>query len=75
MNFLMDRDAEHWARDLAELKTTAGTCDTTAPIAPSSALQGTFTWNCERGRVAGFLLLAPTPAPQIQMLTLTRSAP
>jgi D-alanyl-D-alanine-carboxypeptidase/D-alanyl-D-alanine-endopeptidase len=75
MNFLMDRDAEHWARDLAELKAAVGTCDATAPIAPSSALEGTFTWSCERGRVAGYLLLAPTPASQIQSLALTRSSP
>ena len=32
MNFLMDRDAEHWARDLAALKAQVGTCDTNAPI-------------------------------------------
>jgi D-alanyl-D-alanine-carboxypeptidase/D-alanyl-D-alanine-endopeptidase len=75
MNFLMDRDAEHWARDLAELKAAVGACDATAPIAPSSALEGTFTWSCERGRVAGYLLLAPTPASQIQSLALTRSSP
>jgi hypothetical protein len=41
----------------------------------SSALEGRFTWTCERGRVRGHLLLAPTPTPQIQSLTLTRVAP
>ena len=75
MNFLMDRDAEHRARDFAALKAEAGTCDTTTPIVPTGALAGDFSWNCERGRVKGQLLLAPTPTPQIQSLTFTRSTP
>jgi hypothetical protein len=75
MNFLMDRDAEHRARDFAELKAQVGTCDTSAPIAPTGALAGGFTWRCERGRVSGEVLLAPTPAPRIQSLTLTRATP
>jgi len=75
MNFLMDRDAEHRARDFAGLKAEVGTCNTTAPIVPTGALAGEFTWTCERGRVKGQILLAPTPKPQIQSLTLTRSTP
>jgi serine-type D-Ala-D-Ala carboxypeptidase/endopeptidase len=75
MNFLMDRDAEHRARDFADLKAQLGPCDTSAPIAPTSALTGDFTWRCERGRVNGEVLLAPTPTPRIQSLTLTRAAP
>ena len=75
MNFLMDRDAEHRARDFAALKAEVGTCDTAAPIVPTGALAGEFTWTCERGRVKGQILLAPTPAPQIQSLTFTRSTP
>jgi len=75
MNFLMDRDAEHWARELAALKAQVGACDTTAPIAPTGALSGDFTWRCETGRVRGSVLLAPTPAPSIQSLSLTRAAP
>jgi D-alanyl-D-alanine-carboxypeptidase/D-alanyl-D-alanine-endopeptidase len=73
MNFLMDRDAEHRARDLAGLKADVGTCDTAAPIVPTGALAGHFTWNCQRGRVRGQILLAPTPSPRIQSLTFTRS--
>jgi serine-type D-Ala-D-Ala carboxypeptidase/endopeptidase len=72
MNFLMDRDADHWARYLADLKADVGTCETGAPISPTGALSGEFTWSCQRGRVRGQLLLAPTPAPRIQSLTLTR---
>ena len=75
MNFLMDRDAEHRARDFAALKGEVGTCDTAAPIVPTGALAGEFTWTCERGRVKGQILLAPTPTPQIQSLTFTRSTP
>jgi len=75
MNFLMDRDADHWAHDLATLKAQVGSCDTTAPIVSSGALSGEFTWRCENGRVRGQLLLAPTPAPRIQSLTFTRLTP
>jgi len=74
-NFLMDRDAEHWARDLSALKAQVGACDTTAPISPTGALSGGFTWPCERGRIRGQVLLAPTPTPRIQSLTLTRATP
>jgi hypothetical protein len=75
MNFLMDRDAEHWARDLTALKAAVGRCDTTAPIVASGALAGGFTWTCEHGRVSGRMLLAPTPAPRIQSLAFTRATP
>jgi CubicO group peptidase (beta-lactamase class C family) len=75
MNFLMDRDAEHWARDLAGLETQVGACDTSAPIAATGTLSGDFTWRCEVGRVRGSVLLAPTATPQIQALSLTRAAP
>jgi hypothetical protein len=75
MKFLIDRDAAHWARDLAELKTQAGMCDTSAAIAPTGALSGRFTWTCERGRVQGALLLAPTATPSIQSLGLSRMTP
>jgi len=75
MNFLMDRDAAHWARDLSALKAQVGTCDTTAAIAPTGALSGDFTWRCERGRVKGEVLLAPTRTPRIQSLSLVRATP
>jgi CubicO group peptidase (beta-lactamase class C family) len=75
MNFLMDRDAQHWASDLTALKAQVGTCDTAAPMAPSGALAGEFTWTCAHGRVHGELLLAPTPAPRIQSLRLARVTP
>jgi D-alanyl-D-alanine-carboxypeptidase/D-alanyl-D-alanine-endopeptidase len=75
MNFLMDRDADHWARDITALKAAVGRCDTASPIVPSTALAGSFTWTCEHGRVSGRILLAPTQAPRIQALSLTRATP
>jgi CubicO group peptidase (beta-lactamase class C family) len=75
MNFLMDRDAEHWARDLSAIRAQVGTCDTTSAIAPTGALSGDFTWRCERGRVKGDVLLAPTRTPRIQSLSLVRAMP
>jgi serine-type D-Ala-D-Ala carboxypeptidase/endopeptidase len=75
MNFLMDRDADHWARDITALKAAVGRCDTASPIVPSTALAGSFTWTCDHGRVSGRILLAPTQAPRIQALSLTRATP
>lgn len=75
MNFLMDRDAAGWARDLAGLKTQFGDCDTASPIAPSGALSGHFLWRCTLGRLSGDLLLAPTRPAGIQSLRLSRVAP
>jgi serine-type D-Ala-D-Ala carboxypeptidase/endopeptidase len=75
MNFLLDRDADAWARDLAKLKAQVGDCDTSAPVSASGALAGEFTWRCAHGRVKGTLLLAPTRPPRIQALTLTPAAP
>lgn len=75
MNFLMDRDAEHWARELAALKAQVGTCDSSGPIRPTGAASGTFTWTCATGRVRGSVLLAPTRTPQIQALSFSRATP
>ena len=75
MNFLMDRDAEHWARELSTLKAQVGSCDTGGSLSPTGALSAEFLWPCERGRVRGQLLLSPTPASRIQSLTLTRVNP
>jgi hypothetical protein len=75
MNLLMDRDAARWARELAALKAGVGACDTSAPITPTGALAGRFTWTCATGRVQGRLLLAPTAEPRIQALGLSRATP
>jgi hypothetical protein len=74
MNFLMDRDAAGWRRDLAALKKKAGDCDTSSPVTPSGALAGEFTWRCAQGRVKGSVLLAPTNPPRIQEIKLAQKA-
>lgn len=68
MNFLMDRSAENWAKILAGLKAEVGACQTDSPIVPNGALAGGFEWQCERGKIQGQLLLAPTTPPTIQAL-------
>jgi CubicO group peptidase (beta-lactamase class C family) len=70
MNFLLDRDAAGWQRDLAKLKAKVGDCDTSAPLEADSALEGHFTWRCSHGRVEGHVLLAPTRPARIQEITL-----
>ncbi|WP_420143391.1 serine hydrolase domain-containing protein [Sphingobium sp.] len=75
MNFLMDSDVDSWRRKLTTLKAELGTCRTGAPIKATGALSGSFTWPCERGRVAGTILLAPTPDARIQELKLAIKLP
>lgn len=75
MNFLMDRSAQGWARDLASLKAEVGDCVTSDAIVPTGELSGNFMWRCERGRLRGSLLLAPTRPPRIQSLRLARATP
>ena len=53
MNFLMDRSAENWTRELASRKGQVGDCATDAPITATGALAGRFQWTCERGRLDG----------------------
>jgi D-alanyl-D-alanine-carboxypeptidase/D-alanyl-D-alanine-endopeptidase len=75
MNFLLDRSAEAWARDLVKLQAQVGDCDTAAPLTATGALTGEFIWRCSHGRVRGSLELAPTRPPKIQELKLAAIAP
>ncbi len=75
MNFLLDRDADGWSRDLANLKSELGDCDTAASLTATGALAGEFTWRCAHGRLQGSLLLAPTRPAKIQQLKLTPISP
>jgi serine-type D-Ala-D-Ala carboxypeptidase/endopeptidase len=70
MNFLLDRSVENWARELARLRGLTGDCHTDSPITPTGAMSGTFSWTCDRGRLNGQILLAPTNPPTIQALRL-----
>ena len=75
MNFLLDRDAGHWAAKLAELKAKVGDCDTSAPVMPTGALSGDFTWRCAHGRLGGSVSLTPTRSPQIQEWKIDQLSP
>ena len=70
MNFLMDRSAENWAAELARLKGEVGACPTDEPLAPIGAMSAAFRLNCEKGKLDGMLLLAPTSPATIQALRL-----
>ncbi len=71
MNMLMDRSAANWSAELARLKSLTGACETGSAIEPTGALSGRFSWSCEKGTLAGQLLLAPTATVQIQALRLS----
>jgi hypothetical protein len=74
-NFLLDRSAEGWKRDLAALRAQVGACERDLPIFPRGQLSANFRWVCDKGTVDGFLLLAPTNPPTIQQLRLTVTPP
>ena len=69
-NFLLDRSAANWAKELAAVKAQAGACTTTDPLSPRGAMGTVFRWNCEKGYVDGQLLLAPTTPLTVQALGL-----
>jgi CubicO group peptidase (beta-lactamase class C family) len=71
MNFPMDRTAANWANVLAETKARAGACETASPIMAEGAMSGTFAWACEKGRIQGEVLLAPTKPITLQALSYT----
>jgi hypothetical protein len=71
----MDRDAAHWQTELTRLKAEVGPCPADEPIAASTAMEGSFVWRCEHGRIEGRVLMAPTPAPQVQSLGFSVALP
>lgn len=75
MNFLLDRSAEGWARELATVRDQVGNCEASEAIVATGVLSGDFTWRCDHGRLRGSLLLAPTRPPRIQSLGLVRVTP
>ncbi|MDZ3832481.1 MAG: serine hydrolase domain-containing protein [Sphingopyxis sp.] len=70
VNFLMDRSAENWAAELARLKAEVGSCTAESALTATGALSATFRLDCERGKLDGGLLLAPTTPATIQALRL-----
>jgi CubicO group peptidase (beta-lactamase class C family) len=74
-NFLLDRSATDWSRDIAVLRKQVGACDRDMPVHARGAMSANFRWLCERGTVDGELLLAPTSPTTIQKLRLTVAPP
>lgn len=70
MNFEMDRSAAAWAAEFAKVQRQVGRCTSAEPLFATGALSTAFRWNCERGKVNGQILLAPTNPPTIQSLKL-----
>jgi D-alanyl-D-alanine-carboxypeptidase/D-alanyl-D-alanine-endopeptidase len=75
MNVLLDRDPEHWSRELTALKAAVGACDTSAPVTPTGAMSGTFRWRCAHGRVRGSVLLSPDKPARVQRFEFAAIAP
>lgn len=73
VNFLPDTPARFRDRELAALKDKLGE-GRIEKIEGVHALEGRFTLVCERGRIAGSVLLSPEPGAGIQRLTLTTEA-
>ena len=66
MNFLMDRSAENWAKEIAKLKAQIGECMSVEFIRSEGAMSGVYRWTCERGQLDGQVLLAPTTPVTMQ---------
>ena len=75
MNFLMDRSADNWAAEFAELKKEVGECPADEPLAPMGAMSTAFRLDCEKGKLDGILLLAPTKPATVQALRFRVVAP
>ena len=75
MNMLLDRDEAHWAKELKRLKAEVGACAAREAVSARTAMQGSFTWTCEHGRINGGFLLAPTPDVRLQNLSFEVAKP
>lgn len=75
MNFLMDSDVDSWTKKLAALKAEVGACQTDTPVTATGNLSGSFTWRCDKGRIAGTILLAPTATAQLQEFKIAIKTP
>ena len=75
MNFLLDRSADNWKAEFTRLKDEVGECPSAEPLAPTGALSTSFRFVCERGKLDGTMLLAPTTPATVQALRLRVVAP
>jgi D-alanyl-D-alanine-carboxypeptidase/D-alanyl-D-alanine-endopeptidase len=69
-NFFLDRSEERWNRQLTRLRQLAGSCDTAESLEPDGSLSGSFYWDCESARVAGWLIMSPVNPAEIQAMHL-----
>ena len=67
-NVLLDRGAAQRRSDIAALKSKVGACAMGEPIAPVSAMEGTFEWSCASGKVRGRVQRAPTRGLALQVV-------
>lgn len=67
-NVAMDRDLALRASDIADLKSKVGSCAMSEPVVPISGMEGTFSWTCAAGKVAGRVQRAPLAAMQLQVI-------
>lgn len=72
-NVAMDLDLARRRAAIEALKAKVGDCATGDPIEPVSAMEGTFTWTCTRGKVAGRVQRAPLQAVQLQVIEFTEA--
>jgi CubicO group peptidase (beta-lactamase class C family) len=70
-NLLPDRDLTQRNLEIRQLRERLGACRPPATIRADHALSGTFTFECERGKLSVEALLAPTLSPQFQKLEFT----
>ena len=75
INFLMDRDEQHWKYDMAKLKSQVGACPAIEAVTAKAAMEGAFVWTCEHGRIQGGFLLAPTNKVTLQALKFEVAKP
>lgn len=75
VNMLMDRDAAHWQIELKRLQAEVGPCPASETMTASTAVEGSFVWRCDHGRIEGHVLMAPTAATALQALSFSVAAP
>jgi CubicO group peptidase (beta-lactamase class C family) len=69
-NFFLDRSADRWNRQIAEIHAIAGKCETAEPLETDGSLSASFGWNCENARIKGVVTLSPVKPDEIQYLHL-----
>ncbi|WP_326524214.1 serine hydrolase domain-containing protein [Sphingomonas sp.] len=68
VNVALDRDLARRKAELTDLTAKVGACAMSEAIRPISAMEGTFEWTCEKGRILGRVQRAPTPTLSLQVL-------